>query len=256
MSDAHLVVADVPVTQWRVVDPSQSGDGSWIIEGYGAVFGQRTRLWNGRSFVVTEQIQQGAFRDALARVNLTDPVERTLVHLNYGHDMMSAVASTDAPGPIGRLALREDQTGLWFSSRVAADDPDVQRMVAKMRHGIVRQASFAFTVDKETVTYGTADDGRDLEDVTIEKVRDLFDVCVCPQGAYPQTESFVRSIHAAYVGRSPVVGEGQQRRPDDVSGGVIDVAPVVGVVDDTARRRLAQAKAAAKARTTHITRSR
>ena len=254
MSDAHLVVADVPVTQWRVVDPSQSGDGSWIIEGYGAVFGQRTRLWNGRSFVVTEQIQQGAFRDALERVDHQDPVERTLVHLNYGHDMMSAVASTDAPGPIGRLALREDQTGLWFSSRVAADDPDVQRMVAKMRHGIVRQASFAFTVDKETVTYGTADDGRDLEDVTIEKVRDLFDVCVCPQGAYPQTESFVRSIHAAYVGRSPMVGEGHQRRPD-VSGGVIDVAPVVGVVDDTGRRRLAKAKAAATARTTHITRS-
>lgn len=254
MSDAHLVVADVPVTEWRVVDPSQSGDGSWIIEGYGAVFGQRTRLWNGRSFVVTEQIQHGAFADALTRIDHVDPVERTLVHLNYGHDMMSAVASSDAPGPIGRLALREDQNGLWFSSRVAADDPDVQRMVAKMRHGIVRQASFAFTVDKETVAYGTAEDGRDLEDVTIEKVRDLFDVCVCPQGAYPQTESFVRSIHAAYVGRSPMVGEGHQRRPD-VSGGVIDVAPVVGVVDDTGRRRLAKAKAAATARTTHITRS-
>jgi HK97 family phage prohead protease len=236
-TERELRYASVPLVDVNFRDAEATGDGSWLLEGYAAVFDERTTLYDGRFFRVTEDIAPGAFKDVLGR-------DGTLVHLNYVHDMQSAVASTDAPGPIGRLHLSEDERGLRFEARVDRDDPDVQRMAVKMRRGVAAQASFAFTIAEEETATRTLPDGRDEDHYRILEVGDLYDVCVCPRGAYQQTVSTLRS-YAAAIGRSPE-GEGHPRRSE--VEGATDVAQDGGVPESKQPSRVALAKAKARAR--------
>jgi HK97 family phage prohead protease len=235
--ERELRYASVPLVNVNFRDAEATGDGSWLIEGYAAVYDERTTLYDGKFVRVTEDIAPGAFSNVLGR-------DDTLVHLNYVHDMQSAVASTDAPGPIGKLLLSEDERGLRFEARVDRDDPDVQRMAVKMRRGVAAQASFAFTIAEEDTESRSLDGGKVEDHYRILEVGDLYDVCVCPRGAYQQTVSTLRS-YAAAIGRSPE-GEGHPRR--SVTEGVQDVAQAEGVPESKQPSRVALAKAKARAR--------
>jgi phage head maturation protease len=127
---------------------------------------------------------------------------------------------------------------------VDRDDPDVQRMAVKMRRGVAAQASFAFTIAEEETATRTLPDGRDEDHYRILEVGDLYDVCVCPRGAYQQTVSTLRS-YAAAIGRSPE-GEGHPRRSE--REGATDVAQDGGVPESKQPSRVALAKAKARAR--------
>lgn len=250
----HVMPAAAPELRYAVVpirdvvfrDAQSTGDGSWLIEGYAAVFDQETVLYDGSFFRIKESIAPGAFTDVLSRIALpNDDPMRTLVHLNYVHDMQAAVASTDAPDLIGRLSLAEDDRGLRFTARVDREDPDAQRMAVKMRRGVAKQASFAFTIGRQQVTTTDLADGREEDLVRILEVRSLFDVCVCPQGAYGQTVSTLRSLAAA-IGRSPD-GEGHPRRSDQEGAPAVAEPEARGSGDDTRAHRLAAARARARA---------
>lgn len=202
-----LRLAVAPIRDVVVRDATAAGDGSWTVEGYAAVHEQETTLFEiPEWWRVREEIARGAFDSVLERVRAGDE----LVHLNHGHDMTSAVAATNVKG-VGGLELDADFHGLRYFARVDPIDPDAQRMAAKMRLGVVAQASFAFTIARETLVESV-----ELEDGTldqlwrIEEVGHLYDVCVCAQGAYPQTESYIRSLAAASL-RTPdpgVLGRG------------------------------------------------
>jgi HK97 family phage prohead protease len=220
-------VAVSPIRNVIVRDATASGDGSWIVEGYAAVFEQETVLYDGKWFRIREKIARDAFDQVLERVAGGEE----LVHLNHGHEMTSSVAATNVDG-VGSLDLRADSHGLKFVARVDAEDPDAIRMATKMRRGVVAQASFAFTIDQEAAEVRELDDGRDDELWTIERVKNLYDVCVCAQGAYPQTESQIRSLAAAStrvpdlgtLGRSDLVSEGHDVA--DLGRGGTPVAPL------------------------------
>lgn len=254
--DLRLAVA--PITRVQVRDATQTGDGhSWTIEGYAAVFEQATVLYDGKWFRIREELARGAFDGVMQRVASGDE----LVHLNHGHDMSSAVAASNvrASGgsqlPIGGLELNVDDHGLRFFARVDAEDPDAVRMAAKMRRGVVGQASFAFRIGEESLTVRELDDGRDDELYRIEEVSALYDVCVCAQGAYPQTESYIRSLAAASLrvpdlgahGRSDLDSEGHGSRSgsDPEGTDTHEVAPPAGPVSHLSLLR-AQARASSR----------
>lgn len=183
-----------------VRDASQTGDGSWTMAGYAAVFDQETTLYDAYGVRVREEIAPSAFDRALVRLANGDG----LVHLTHGHDMKSAMASTDVRAelggmlPIGGLEVTADPTGLRFFARVDQADPDAIRAAVKMRRKVVAQASFAFTIaGEDTVEEQIAADGTYDVKYRITQIQDLFDVCVCAQGAYPQTSSEIRSLTAA-----------------------------------------------------------
>jgi HK97 family phage prohead protease len=203
-------LAVAPIRDITVRDSSGTGDGSWTMEGYAAVYDQETVLWDGRWFRLRERIARGAFTNVLARV----AAGTELVHFNFGHDMNTSIAATNVSG-IGGLELSEDFHGLRFFARVDPDDPDAMRLAAKMRRKVVAQASFAFTIAEEhVVEIDTLEDGRDDELWEIDEVAHLYDVCACPQGAYPQTESHLRSLTAASLGRAGLDPAGLDRRTD------------------------------------------
>jgi HK97 family phage prohead protease len=197
-----LRLAVTPLTRVQVRDASGTGDGSWTIEGYAAVYEQETTLYEISGWVrVREEIARGAFTDVLDGVKHGSE----LVHLNHGHDMKTAVAATDVDG-IGGLELSEDFHGERFFARVDPEDPDARALAVKMRRGVVRQASFAFTIDdEELVETKELDDGTLDYKFRILKVGHQYDVCACAQGAYPQTESYLRSLAAASL-RVPDLG--------------------------------------------------
>lgn len=246
--DAEMRFAVAPVTHVDVRDPSGNDDNTWTMSGYAAVFNQQTTLYDGKFIRVTESIDHRAFNGVLGSQPMSDP--DGVVHFNLGHDMNRAVAATDVPaGQPGSLQLRADAHGLAFLAKVPRDDPDGVAMAAKMRSGVLRQASFAFTVAKDEITTTEQEDGPDVDHRSILEVKRLYDVCATPQGAYPQTVAGLRS-YAAAIGQPipfPGVG-GQQRQPD--TGGATDVSPGWGGVADLEARRMLKELQRAKARYT------
>ena len=184
-----------PITEMRISDPSQSGDGSWTMSGYAAVYEQETTLYSSPHYTEREIISRGAFDAVLA--------SNPMVHLNHGHDMKTAVASTRVPSGIGSLELSSDTHGLRFVARVDPEDIDARQLAVKMKRGIVTQASFAFTIDDQEPDQDIeGPEGQVSVRWRINRVGSLFDVCACAQGAYPQTESAVRSLFGTHFGHS------------------------------------------------------
>jgi|SRR5947207_1347276 len=193
--DLELRFAVAPITHIDVRDASDS-HGFWTMSGYAAVFNQSTTLYDGKFLRLTESIAPQAFDAVLRDQPLGQP--DGVVHFNLGHDMNRSVAATDVPaGQPGSLQLAADAHGLQFLAKVPSDDPDGVAMAAKMRSGVLRQASFAFTVSEAEYTTTEADDGPDTEHRTILAIKHLYDVCATPQGAYAQTTAGLRSLAAA-----------------------------------------------------------
>lgn len=239
----------VPLTGIELRDPSETGDGQYTFIGHAAVFEQLSLpLWDWWYGEYREKIARGAFDTVLA----SDPD----VHLVYVHDMASAMARTRSK----TLELSIDVRGLRNYARLDPADPDVQRVVPKMKRGDVDQMSFAFSV-------AIGPDGQPREEWLIEgdtvtrtilEIGGLYDTTICPQGAYPQTDAGVRTLamreqrqrefrgmieSAVEAGRLPdEAGAFYTRRAGEQPAGAESVAPEqdpAGVVSARERRAAA-----------------
>jgi len=150
-------------------------EGVLTVEGYAAVFDTPTDIGG----VFTEVIRKGAFRNAIAR---GDDVEFLI-----NHGGLPIARST-----AGNLYLEEDDRGLKIRAQLDPSDPDVQRIVPKMRAGMLDEMSFAFqATGQEWQSPAEGQDVRTITDVM------LFDVSVVNRGAYPETSIALRSRDAA-----------------------------------------------------------
>lgn len=221
LHDVEIRYAVAPITHIDVRDPSANDDGTWTMSGYAAVFNQQTVLYDGKFVRISESIDPGFFDSVLREQKMAQP--EGVVHFNLGHDMNRAVAATDVPaGQPGSLALSADRHGLRFLARVAKDDPDGLAMASKMRTGVLRQASFAFSIARAEWTDTETDEGPDESHRRLLEARHLYDVCGCPQGAYWQAEAGLRS-YAAALGQPIEEMGGHHRQP---SGGDHPVSPM------------------------------
>lgn len=169
-------VSDIP-TELRVeASGNPARDGQLAVKGYASVFNR----WSLDLGGFREKILPGAFDRALAKDNT--------IFLLWDHQPLLVLGSTHAIDPES-LELRVDPTGLRFFSRVvptswAAD------LRALMEAGIVKEASFAFTVAEDE---WVEKNGEVLR--TIIEVEDLYDVTITATPAYPQTvSSIVRAL--------------------------------------------------------------
>jgi HK97 family phage prohead protease len=170
--------------------PTTTGDNSYVIEGHAAVTRTETVLGDMGWLRIREVIADGAFTNVLA----ANPD----VHLNIGHDMQTVMARTGrGPDQIGGLSLAMDHIGLATKARVSAGIGFVRDLAEQMGLGLIDQMSFAFTIAGETRTETEAEDGSVDVLYEITEVGELYDVCVCAQGAYPQTDSSIRTLSQA-----------------------------------------------------------
>jgi hypothetical protein len=155
-------------------------DGKATISGYAARFNTPSHpiAVRGKKFV--ETIAPGAFTQALAAG------ENTVLRTEH-RDLPLADTAT------GTLRLAQDDKGLAFEADLDPTDPDVQRIMPKLRRGTLRDMSFAFNVarsgDRWEMRNGTPH--RTLVDIA-----HLEDVAVVAKPAYPETSIAVRSLEA------------------------------------------------------------
>lgn len=151
--------------------------GAPTVEGYAAVFNSLSEVlfeWDAGKF--REKIKPGAFARSLREQNVQLLVEHADLPL----------ATTAAR----TLELREDDHGLYFRSVLDASDPDVQRLIPKIRRGDMNKCSFGFVPMREKWDETTKPRTRVLQDVK------LIDVSIVARPAYPATEAKVRRILA------------------------------------------------------------
>lgn len=187
--------------EWR---ESGSGPEYRTVTGYAAVWGSMSEDLGG----FRERIQRGAFAQAL---NDADDIRFVI-----GHDMDTVMARTSN----GSLELTEDDTGLRVWARIALDDPDAQRLDAKLRSGALSQMSFAFTMpgdgSGEKWDYSA---GVPLR--TIERVGMLYEVSAVGSPAYTATALSARAAilsDAINTGRLHDAGAADIAPADPVGG--------------------------------------
>jgi HK97 family phage prohead protease len=238
----RYAVAPLLNAEWR--DKGETGDGSYTLTGHAAVFEQETVLFDIGWYRLREKIARGAFTSVLSR--------RPDVHFNHGHDMNTAMARTSVRG-IGSLELTQDEIGLRVFARLDPADLDVQRLAPKMDRGIVDQMSFAFMLgDYERVEEEDADGNTDVLR-TIVEVGDLYDVCVCAQGAYPTTDAALALRTMNHIlGRAGIDPAGLLEHRAEA--GASDVAPdeLAGDGDTKARSELTAMRMQLELARTHL----
>lgn len=141
------------------------------VGGYAAVFNSLSQDLGG----FREVIRRGAFQSTIAG--------GADVRFLINHDGLP-LARTKS----GTLRLAEDDRGLRIDASLDPTDPDVQRLVPKMRRGDLSQMSFGFRTLKDAWRQEGADQIRELHSV------DLFDVSAVTYPAYQSTEVALRSL--------------------------------------------------------------
>ena len=149
--------------EWR---ESGAGANFRTLTGYASVFDTPSDDLGG--FV--EVISPGAFSRALE--------SGADVRLLYNHQPDSVMARTTN----GSLELTEDERGLKIWARVDMSDPDVARLVGKVRSGLVDQMSFAFSIGEDGDEWQMRD-GYPLR--IVREVEGLYDVSAVTYPAYP-----------------------------------------------------------------------
>lgn len=116
------------------VDVSTRSDGKQVITGYSAVFyrhgdqGTQYRLWD----CCVERIAEGAFDRAIR--------EKHDVRGLFNHDPNNLLGRSSS----GTCKYSVDKTGLKYEIVCDPEDPDHQRVIAKIKRGDLTGSSFAF----------------------------------------------------------------------------------------------------------------
>lgn len=146
-----------------------------IVEGYPIVFDKETYIDLGY-----DGWYEKVDRNAFANADMSD------VALKYNHnDNVFILARTRN----GSLTLTIDDHGVFMHAELidTTTNRDVYEMV---RSGLLTEGSFAFTVEDWTET---KDESKEVHR-TITAIGKLFDVAICPNGAYGDlTEIYARS---------------------------------------------------------------
>lgn len=145
-----------------------------VIEGYFAVFGRETELWQG----AFEEIEPGAFNNTLGND----------IRALANHETMFVLGRNKA----GTLELKTDSYGLWGRVKINPDDADAMNLYARVKRGDVDQCSFGFNIVRE------ATDWRDNGTVkwTIQEI-DLHEVSVVTFPQYVDTGVQARKAEVA-----------------------------------------------------------
>lgn len=159
------------------VEVRENDDGTVTVEGYAAVFDEEADI----AGIFREVIRPGAFRNAIAR---GDDVAFLIDH--GGLPLARSTSRT--------LTLTEDTRGLKINTTLDGTDPDVRRIVPKMKRGDLSKMSFAFSMEGGVQNWASSA-GVELREVI--EVGSLSDVSIVTHPAYEGTSIAMRSRDSA-----------------------------------------------------------
>jgi HK97 family phage prohead protease len=180
LNDARGVQFTAPLAEVRM---DKSGDpdakGQWTFRGHAAVFNRKSH-------------DLGGFRTVIAPGFFTKILDTSPdVHLNREHDMRLLLARTLSSK--SKLELREDPYGLHAYARFVKTAL-AEETAALMDAGVLDQMSFACDI---ALDRWEEDEGGEITRYLLD-CGGLYDVAICAQGAFPQTDSqLLASVHDA-----------------------------------------------------------
>ncbi len=148
-------------------------DDGITVSGYAVVFGERADI----AGLFVEVIERGALDGVLQKSDVEFLV-------NHRGEPLARTQS-------GTLKLTVDEKGLRMETVLDPTDPDVQRIVPKMKRGDMNKMSFAFRMDGGLQEW---DDTQDLPVRTIKKFGRIEDVSIVSHPAYEGTDIGLRSL--------------------------------------------------------------
>lgn len=174
--------------------PVAVDDEKRVIEGYAAVFNQRSKLVYDYNLwkPVIESIAPGAITDEL--------VSRSDVVANLEHNNRRMLARSNMGK--GTLTLTVDAVGLKyrFECPATADGDFAYEMV---KRGDIGGSSFCYynDVDETNVTYSktTDENGKEVVLRTVNKIDHLYDVAIVLHPAYVGTSVEARNAEAEFI---------------------------------------------------------
>ncbi|HSW64408.1 MAG TPA: HK97 family phage prohead protease, partial [Dissulfurispiraceae bacterium] len=166
---------EFPVMELRL---DEDGGQTQKLRGYAAVFNK-----------LSENL--GGFREKIAPGAFTKTLKTADVRLLLNHEGLP-LARTKS----GTLTLSEDENGLRFESDLEAADPDVQRIVPKLRRNDLNQTSFGFFTVLDKWEHPAEGNNKESSRTLIEV--DLYDISLVTFPAYPQTSVNIRSAKEVY----------------------------------------------------------
>ena len=172
--DGYVTTADPVVTRDSDGD---GGAGALVLEGYAAVFGQRSEQMG----YMIETIDRDAFDSVLA----DDPDVRFLA--SHGGLAMARTSN-------GSMQLEADDHGLRFRAELNPDAQIARDLHALIERGDVTQMSFGFRAKWRREEHGDdCGDDCEIDHVAIREVTWLGEVSAVTFAAYPQTEVGARA---------------------------------------------------------------
>ncbi len=179
----------------RETHTTRSAKAEWRESGAGT---QYRTLTGYASVLNTPSDDLGGFREMIAPGAFTRALEASdlNVALLWNHDPDTVMASTRN----GTLELTQDKKGLRMWARVDMEDFDAQRVVGKIRSGLVDQMSFAFTIAEDGDEWDMRD-GKPFR--VVQDVDGLYDVSAVTWPAYPVGTKVELLDRALRSGRVP-----------------------------------------------------
>ena len=151
------------------IELREEEDGTVIFEGLAAPYGERASIPETDPWF-TEEYAPGAFSRSVREK------QDAVLNINHAGLPLARVGS-------GTLRLTDTSRGLECRAELDAEDPDVKRILPKIKRKDISQMSCAFRVKKSSF-----DESTDVPHRTIEDV-DLYDVSIVTEGAYKTTEA-------------------------------------------------------------------
>lgn len=156
----------------RSADMAAAEDGSLKIEGYAAVFGQRTLLYESpfSGYKYYEEVMEGAFTGA--------DMSQTVLRYNHEGSCLPLARSSS-----GTLSLTPDKYGLKISAELA-DTQNGRDIYTLIRRGDLNKMSFAFTVLADAWSENREEK---IKIRTISRFKTVYDVSIVDFPAYDGT---------------------------------------------------------------------
>lgn len=176
----------------KPVEVRENDDGTVTVEGYAAVFNEEADI----AGIFREVIRPGAFRSALERG------DDVVFVINHGGLPLARSTS-------GTLSLSEDTRGLRIETTLDGTDPDVRRIVPKMKRGDLSKMSFAFSMEGGRQNWASSGD---VELREIMEVGSLSDVSIVTTPAYDGTSIALRSREEAKAEAEKAKQEAEEKR--------------------------------------------
>ena len=156
---------------------SESGEKSYIVEGYATTFEEAYELYRDGKYVVREMVSKEAFKDT----DMTD----VIFQIDHEGRVYARTRNRSLSLEVDEHGLKTTtDLGLTESSRSVYEDID---------KGLYDRMSFAFTVSKDSYTEEEMENGDIIVTRTILGIGKLYDVSAVSFPANPYTDISARS---------------------------------------------------------------